>query len=96
MRVQRKLKNQTDTIIPQTEIRKMHPSLLQKSFFVNETNQTSRSRSYTYKSSLNAKTGSCSEASSSEEEDIGMRKVRRKSDFENTNEELNGSSSEEE
>ena len=44
---------------------------------------------------MNAKTGSCSEASSSEEEDIGMRKGRRKSDFENTNEELNGSSIEE-
>ena len=34
---------------------------------------------------LMQKTGSCSEASSSEEEDIGMRKGRRKSDFENTN-----------
>ena len=45
---------------------------------------------------MNAKTGSCSEASSSEEEDIGMRKDRRKSDFENTNEELNGKIIEEE
>ena len=67
-----------------------------KGCFVNEKNQTSRARSYTYKSNLNAKTGSCSEASSIEEEDIGMHKGRRKSDFENTNEELNGSSSEEE
>ena len=64
--------------------------------FVNETNQTSRERSYTYKSNLNAKTGSCSEASSSEEEDIGMCKGRRKSDFDNTNKEINESSSEEE
>ena len=63
-----------------------------KGCFVNETNQKSRARSYTYKSDLNAKTGSCSEASSSEEEDIGMRKGRRKSDFENTNKKLNGSS----
>ena len=47
---------------------------------MNETNQTSQARSYTYKSNLNAKTGSCSEASSSEEEDIGMLKGRRKSD----------------
>ena len=39
---------------------------------MNETNQTSRERSYTYKSNLNAKTGSFSEASSSEEEYIGM------------------------
>ena len=45
---------------------------------MNETNQKSRARSYTYKSNLNAKTVSCSEASSSEEEDIGMRKGRRK------------------
>ena len=45
---------------------------------------------------MNAKRGSCSEASSGEEEDIGMRKGRRKSDFENTNKELNGSSIEEE
>ena len=45
---------------------------------------------------MNAKTGSCSEASSSEEEDIGIRKGRRKSDFKNTNKELNGVSSEEE
>ena len=65
-----------------------------KGCFVNETNQTSRARSYTYKSNLNSKTGSCSEASSSEEEDSGMRKGRRKSDFENTNKELNGSISE--
>ena len=66
-----------------------------KCCFVNETNQKNRARSYTYKSNLNAKTGSCSEAISSEEEGIGMSKSRRKSDFENTNEELNGSSSEE-
>ena len=85
--MQRKLKNQTDTIRPETEIRKIHPSLLQKKgCFVNKTKQTSRARSYTYKSNLNAKTGSCSEASSIEEEDIGMRKVRRKSGFDNTNE----------
>ena len=45
---------------------------------------------------MNAKTGSCIEASSSEEEDIGMRKGRRKSDFDNTNKEWNGSIIEEE
>ena len=61
---------------------------------MNDRKQTSRARSYTYISNLNAKTGSCSEASSSEEEDIGMRKGSRKSDFENTNKELNGSSEE--
>ena len=45
-----------------------------KGCFVNETNQTSRARSYTYKSNLNSKTGSYSEASTSEEKYIGMRK----------------------
>ena len=76
--MQSKLKNQTYTIRPDMEISKIHQSLLQKRFFVDETNQTSRERSYSYKSNLNAKTGSCSEASSSEEEDVGMRKSRRK------------------
>ena len=55
-----------------------------KGCFVNEKNQTSRARSYNYKSNLNAKKCSCSEASSSKEEDIGMRKGRRKSDFDHT------------
>ena len=45
---------------------------------------------------MNAKTGSCSEEISSEEEYIAMRKGRGESGFENKNEELNGSSSEEE
>ena len=63
---------------------------------MNKTNQTSRARSYTYKSNLNAKRFSCGEASSSEEKDIGMRKGRRKSNFDNTKKELNGSSIEEE
>ena len=45
---------------------------------------------------MNAKTVSCSEASSSDEEDVGIRKGRRKIDFENTNKELNVSSIEEE
>ena len=61
---------------------------------MNETNQTILARSYAYKSNFNDRTGSCSEAIRSEEEDIGMSKGRRKSDFENKNEELNGSSSE--
>ena len=42
------------------------------------------------------KKGACNEASSSEEEDVGIRKSRRKSDFENTSEESNGKSIEEE
>ena len=45
---------------------------------------------------MNSKIGSCSEARISKDEDIVMRKGRRKSDFENTNEDLNGSSIEEE
>ena len=67
-----------------------------KGCFVDKTNQTSQARTYSYKYNLNAKTGSCSESISSEEEDFGMRKSRRKSDFENTNEESNGKSIEEE
>ena len=95
--MQRKLKNQTYKIIPEMEIRNIHQSLLKKkSCFVDETNQTSWARSYSSKSNLNAKTGSCSEASSSEEEDVGIRRSRRNSDFENTNEESNGKSIEEE
>ena len=45
---------------------------------------------------MNAKTGSCSEASISEEENIVIRKGSRKSDFDNTNKESNGKSIEEE
>ena len=63
---------------------------------MNKTNQTSRARCYTYKSNFNIKTGSCSEASSSEQEDIGIRKGMTKSYLGNTNKELNGSSIEEE
>ena len=92
MIVQRKFQKQTDTIRPDKEIRKIHQSLLKKGCFVDETNQTSWARSYSYKSNLNAKTGSCSESSSSKEEDVGMRKSRRKGDFENTNKESNGKS----
>ena len=44
--------------------------------FVDKPNQTSWAKSYCYESNLNAKTGSCSEARISEEEDIGIRKVR--------------------
>ena len=48
---------------------------------MDETNQTSRARTYSYKSNLNSKIGACSEASSSEEEYVGMRKSRIKSDL---------------
>ena len=49
-----------------------------KCCFVDETNKKCRSKSYSHKSNYNAKTGACSEASSSEEEYVGMRKSRRK------------------
>ena len=45
---------------------------------------------------MNAKTGSCSEAISSEEEDVGMSKNRRKGYFVNKKEESNGKNIEEE
>ena len=63
---------------------------------MDETNQTSRARIYSYRSNLKEKTSSCSEASSSEKEDVGIRKSSRKSNFENTDEESNGKSIEEE
>ena len=63
---------------------------------MDETNKTSQAKSYSYKSNLNAKKGACSDASSSEEEDVGILKSRRKGDFEHTDEESNGKSSEEE
>ena len=62
---------------------------------MNNTTRTSQTKSDTYNSDFNVNTPIWSEASSSKEEDIGMRKGRRKSDSENTNEELKGSSSEE-
>ena len=66
-----------------------------KGCFVNKTAQTSRAKSSTYNSNFNADTPRRSEASSSEEEDIGMRKGSRKSNVENTNEDVKGKSSEE-
>ena len=57
-----------------------------KGSFVDETNKTIRANVQSYKSNLNAKKGACSEASSSEEEDVGMSKSSRKGDFEHTKE----------
>ena len=59
-------------------LKKIHQSLLQKSCFADETKKISRANSDSYKSNFNAKTGVCCEASISEEEDVGMRKNRRK------------------
>ena len=42
------------------------------------------------------KKGACNEESSSEEEHVGMRDSMRKGDFEHSNEESNGNSSDEE
>ena len=78
-------------------LRKIHQSLLQKKgCFADETNRISQANSDPYKSNLNEKTGSFIEVSSSEEEDVGMRKIRRKIDFDNTNKESNGNIIEEE
>ena len=63
---------------------------------MNKTTQISRATSNTYNSNSNADTPLCSEASSSEEEDIGMRKGSGKSNFVNTNEEVKGEISEKE
>ena len=66
-----------------------------KGYFVNNTNRTSQTTSNTYTLYFNADTPLWSEENSSEEEDIVMRKGRRKSNVENKNEELKGESSEE-
>ena len=63
--------------------------------FAEETNRTSQANSDSYKSNSDAKKGACNEARISEEEDVGMRNSRRKGDFEHTNKELDGKSSEE-
>ena len=63
---------------------------------MDETNRTSQANSDSYKTYLNAKKGACNEASSSEEEHVGMRISMIKGDFEHSNEESNGNSSDEE
>ena len=65
-----------------------------KTCLVNKTTWTSRARSNTLDSNVNAHIPQWSEARSSEEEDIGMHKWRGKSNFEIKNEELKGRSSE--
>ena len=45
---------------------------------------------------MNAKKGACNEARSSEEEHVGIRDSMIKDDFEHSNEESNGNSSDEE
>ena len=45
---------------------------------------------------MNAKKGACNEARSSKEENIGMHDSTRKGDFEHSNKESNGNSSDEE
>ena len=62
---------------------------------MNKTTRKSRATSNIYNSNFNADTTQWSEASSSEEEDIGMRKGRRKSNVKNKNEDVKGKSSEE-
>ena len=64
--------------------------------FEDKTKRTSQANSDSYKTYLNAKKGACNEARSSEEEHVGMRDSMRKDDFEHSNEESNGNSSDEE
>ena len=63
---------------------------------MNKITRTSRATSNTYNSNFNANTPLWSEASSGEEEDIGMLKGRRKSNSVNTNKEVRGKITEEE
>ena len=57
---------------------------------MDETNRTIQANSDSYKNKSNAKKGACNEARISEEEHVGMRDIRRKGDFDPTNEESNG------
>ena len=78
-------------------LRKIYQNLLlKKSCFVDETNRTSQANSDSYKTYFNAKKGACNEARSSEEEHFGMSDSMKKGDFEHSNEESNGKSSDEE
>ena len=63
---------------------------------MDETNRTSQSNSDSYKKNPNAKKGACNETRISEEDHVGMRDSMRKGDFEHSNEESNGKSSDEE
>ena len=71
----------------ETKERKLHIGLYKKSCFVNEITRTSRATSTTYNSNFNAKITQWIEASSSEEEDIGICKWKRKSNVEIINKE---------
>ena len=61
---------------------------------MNKTTRTNRVTSKTSNPNFNTDIPQWSEASSSEEENIGMRKCRRKSNVEIKNEEVKGSSTE--
>ena len=63
---------------------------------MDETNSTSQENSDSYKKYLNAKKVACNEARISKEEHVGMRDSMSKGDFEHSNEETNGKSSNEE
>ena len=63
-----------------------------KGFFVNKTTRTSWVTSNTSNSNFNADIPQWSESSSSKEEDIVMRKCRRESNVDFTNEEVKGKS----
>ena len=65
-----------------------------KILFVNKTTQTSWATSKTSNSNFNANIPQRSESNNSKEEDIGMRKCRRKMNVEIINEEVKGSISE--
>ena len=67
-----------------------------KGCFEDKTNRTSQENIHSYKTDLNAKKVACNEASSSEEEHVGMRDSMRKGDFEHSNKESNRNSSDEE
>ena len=64
--------------------------------FEDKTKRTCQANSDSYNKDLNAKKGVCDEARSCWEEHVGMHYNMRKGDFEHSNEESNGNSSDEE
>ena len=75
----KKLKNRTEKIVHKQKKGRYIHALSKRSCFVNKTTRTSRATSNTSNSNFNANIPQWNGARSSNEEDIGMSKCRRKS-----------------
>ena len=74
-------------------LRKIHQILLLKNVVLRTRLTELFKQIVTPTKKFECKKGACNEASSSEEEHVGMRDSRRKGDFEHSNEESNGKNS---